>query len=131
MTSHPSPPYFFSSRRTETKNRERKKERRRKMEGRHRPYPPRRTPSPILYLGVGGSRLISLNSRETFRGTGGNNYINGVGRKPLDTSVDAHPSSWRLALPRGRACPPPPPLSPAPVSIAKHGTDRNNAPPTG
>lgn len=117
-SSIPLPPHFSSSRRRETK-------RRRKMEGRHRSYPPRR----ILFLGVGGSRLISLNSRETFRGTGGNNYINGVGRKPpLDTSVDAHPFSWRLALPRGSLSPL---LTPAPVSIAKHGTDRNNAPPTG
>lgn len=115
---HPPSPHFSSSWRRETK-------RRRKMEGRHRSYPPRR----ILFLGVGGSRLISLNSRETFRGTGGNNYINGVGRKPpLDTSVDAHPFSWRLALPRGSLSPL---LTPAPVSIAKHGTDRNNAPPTG
>lgn len=115
---HPPPPSFLLV----AKKRDEEKK---KNGGKASVLSPRR----ILFLGVGGSRLINLNSRETFRGTGGNNYINGVGRKPpLDTSVDAHPFSWRLALPRGSLSPL---LTPAPVSIAKHGTDRNNAPPTG
>lgn len=56
----------FTKKRDKERERKRDEEKKEKKNG-EKSYPLRR----ILFLGVGGSRLISLNSRETFRGTGG------------------------------------------------------------
>lgn len=64
---HPSlPPSLHEEERQKERERKRDEEKKEKKNG-EKSYPLRR----ILFLGVGGSRLISLNSRETFRGTGG------------------------------------------------------------
>lgn len=109
---HPSLPPFTKKR---DKEREREREtkrrrRRRKMEGSLIPL------GGFFFSGwAAAGWSVSIPAKrfeEPVEHSGGNNYINGVGRKPpLDTSVDAHPfSPCRLALlpPRKLVLPSPP-----------------------